>query len=263
MDHPYAFIDKARSLDLPVPKTFFFTSRRQLLDFDFDGANCSFVCKSIRSNQSRKLPRLTSIETIEEINKLFITEDSPYVLQEWIVGKEYSTYAVAIDGELTLFACNQPEIIQWCRQFLQALKFTGHISIDFIVNDRDQKPYPIKCHPSINSVITQFYNHPNLIDAFLVEPSSSVLITPLTTSREIYWFPEEIWRVLVNVRSMKKCLRSLRRILVGREAIWSRDDPLPFLFHYHIHFFYLLLENLFSKQCRFFSKIDCEMGELI
>ena len=275
MEDEYAFIAQARSFDLPIPKTLLFTSRRQLLDFDFDGNDRSFICKSIRSNQSLKLPRTTPIQTIEDINKLWISEDHPYVLQEWIVGTGYSTYAVSIKGELTLFTCSQSssnqknyqhidhlEIIQWYRQYFQASNFTGHISFDFIVNDQDQKPYPIKCNPSINSAITMFYNHPNLSDAYLCR-QPSILIKPLITAREIYWFPDEIWRMIVNIRSMNTCVRSVRRILFGKEAIWSWDDPFPFLFHYHIHFFYLLLENLFSKQCRFFYKIDCSLGELV
>lgn len=275
MEDEYAFIKQARGFDLPVPKTFVFTSRRQLLDFDFSKESCSFICKSIRSKHSLKFPRTTPIETIEDINKLWIDVDYPYVLQEWILGKKYSSYAVSIEGELTLFTCSQSssneinyqhidhlEIIQWYRQYFQASNYTGHISLDFIIDDHDQKPYPIECNPSINSVITMFYNHPNIPHAYLCrEPSE--LLKPLITTREIYWLPNEIWRMIVRIRSMKECVRTTRRILFGKEAIWSWDDPLPFLFHYHIHFFYLLLENLVSKECRFFQKIDCSLGELI
>jgi hypothetical protein len=275
VDHKYAFIEKARSLDLKVPKTVLITSRDQLLDFDFDNEDCLFICKSILSNHFIKLPRLTHVETIEYINKLSITEDNPYILQEWISGEEYSTCGVCIDGELTLFTCSHssscqlnskhiehPEILQWCLQYIQALKLTGHISFDFIVNDKDRKAYAIKCHPSINSMITKFYNHPNLVDAYFPQESLS-LISPLITAREIYWFPDEIWRICHHIRSIKKSLPSLKRILFGKEAIWFADDPLPFLFHYHIHIFYLLVENLFTKHIRFIQKIDCSIGKLV
>jgi hypothetical protein len=275
VNHKYAFIEKARELDLTVPKTILITSRRQLLDFNFDQEDCLFICKSIRTNHSIKLPRLTSAETIDYIHKLSITEDNPYVLQEWISGEEYSTSGVCIEGELTLFTCSRssswqlnykhiehPEIFHWCRQYIHALKLTGQLSFDFIINDKDRKPYAIKCHPSINSTITDFYNHPNLADAYFPKQSLS-LISPLRNAREIYWFPHEIWRICRNIRSIDISVQSLKRILFGREAIWSVDDPLPFLFHYHIHILYLLIENLFSKPIRFFQKIDCSIGKLI
>jgi len=89
------------------------------------------------------------------------------------------------------------------------------------------------------------------------------LISPLSTAREIYWFPDELWGIFRNIRSIKKSIQSLKKIIYGKEAIWSLDDPFPFLLHYHIHIFYLLFENLFSKHIRFFNKIDCSIGKLI
>jgi hypothetical protein len=142
------------------------------------------------------------------------------------------------------------------------LKLSGHISFDFIVNDNDGKAYAIGCNSYINSAVTEFYNHPNMVDAFFPNESLS-LISPLITAREIYWFPNELWRIIRNIRSIKNLNESLKRIFYGKEAIWSWNDPFPFLLHYHIHLFYLLLENLFSKHIRFFNKIDCSIGKLI
>jgi len=222
-----------------------------------------------------KLPRSTYVETIEYINKLSINEDYPYILQEFISGKEYSTYGICINGELRLFTCNHSsssqlnyqhiehsEIFEWCIQYIRAFKLTGHISFDFIINDNDGKPYAIGLNSYKNSTITEFYNHPNMIDVYFPNESLS-LISPLITAREIYWLPDELWRIFRNIRSIKKLVQTLKKIFYGKEAIWSYDDPFPFLLHYHIHIFYLLLENLFSKDIRFFNKIDCSIGKLV
>jgi hypothetical protein len=277
VNNKYTFVDKARSLGLSVPKSFLITSRQQLIDFDFMTERCLYICKSAISNHLHKqpmiqLPQSTVIETIEYINKLSINEDCPYILQELISGKEYSTHGTCIDGELTLFTCTQssssqlnykhihhPAIFEWCTQYIRSLKLTGHISIDFIVSDNDGKAYAIACHPHVNSAITAFYNHPNLVDAYFPSELSSSIV-PLSSARLIYWLPHEVWNIVRNIRSLKKSFQSLKTIFYGKEAIWSRDDPLPFLLHYHIHILYLLLDNLFSKHVRFFNKIDCCIG---
>ena len=187
IENKYSFINQAHSFNLTVPKTILLTSRQELLDYNFDQENCLFICKSLISNYSVRLPQVTRVETIEYINKLIINEDFPYILQEFISGKEYSTYGVCKNGELTLFTCTQskykhiehPEILQWCSKYIQALKLTGQFSIDFIVNENDGKPYAIRCNSSGTSALTQFYNHPNLIDAYLSDGifvnSSSVI----------------------------------------------------------------------------------------
>lgn len=61
---------------------------------------------------------------------------------------------------------------------------------------------------------------------------------------------------------MKALRDTLTRIFAGKEAVWAWDDPLPFFLHYHIHFWYLLLDNLFSRHVRFFNTMDCAAGTL-
>ncbi|UJR13809.1 hypothetical protein I4U23_000820 [Adineta vaga] len=272
----YTFIEKARSMNLTVPISFLITSRQELLNFDFNNIDHSYICKpaipnnDIHHDKTIKLPRSTLTETIESINKLSISEDCPYLLQKFISGQEYSTHLTCINGEIKLFVCSlkthykhidRPDILQWCTQYIQTLKLTGHLSLNFIQNDLDGQVYAIECHPYVNSVITSFYNHPFVANAYF-ESESTSMIVPLSSTRIIYWLPNELWQFCRNIRSMKKLMACLRMIFTGKEAIWSWNDPLPFLLHYHIHFLYLLFDNLFSKQIRFFNKIDCCMGTL-
>lgn len=268
LDDQYTFIDKARSLNLSVARTLLFTSRQDLFDFDF--AESSYICRSLRTDYSIKLPQSTRSETIETINKLILNEHSPFILQENLQGQKYSTYGVCRNGQLKLFACFQSnfkhiehrEIFEWCCQYVRELNLTGQFSIDFIVNNQDRKVYALDCNSSGLSALTLFYNHPNLGDVYLSDEFSSI-IRPLSTAREIYWFPNELWMIIRNLRSAGNCFVYLKRMFSGKEAIWSSTDPLPFLFHYYTHFLSLLLTNIFSKNIRFYQKIDFAIGKLV
>ena len=279
VDNKFTFTDKARSLGLAVPKSFLLTSRQQLIDFNFDNERRPYICKSImydwldRSTMT-KLPRPTRAETIAYANALPISSDCPYILQEFIQGDEYCTHGTCLDGKLTLFTCchsspwqlnykhiEYPQIFDWSTKYVQALNLTGHASFDFIVSNDDRQPYGIECNPRVHSAITAFYNHPNLADAYF-RPGPSSPFVPLPSARETYWLPYELWRLFRNIGSGKKVLKSFQTIIHGKEAIWSWNDPLPFLLHYHVHIVYLLLDNLRASRGRYFAKVDFCIGEL-
>ena len=279
VDNKYTFTDQARSIGLSVPKSFYVTSREELLNFNFANERRPYICKSIvydwldRAVHVR-LPLATREETIEYINRLPVSEECPYILQEFITGEEFCTHGTCLDGCLTLFNCcpsspwqlnykhvDNPEILQWCTKFVRECDLTGHASFDFIVSDDDGKPYGIECNPRVHSAITAFYNQSNLARAYFRPPLSTPIL-PLANARETYWLPYELWRIFYNIRTPEKSLISLKRILFGKEAIWSWKDPLPFLLHYNVHFVYLLLDNLRPNMVRYFTKIDCCIGEL-
>ncbi|CAF1309180.1 unnamed protein product [Adineta ricciae] len=279
VDNKYSFTDKARSLGLPVPKSHYITSRRQLMDFNFDQEKRPYICKSIMYDWLDRgamitLPRATRAETIEYINRLPISEECPYILQEFIQGDEYCTHGTCLNGNLALFTCchssawqlnykhiDHPAILQWSTTYVRELKLTGHASFDFIVSHDDGKAYGIECNPRVHSAITAFYNHPRIADAYFPSDFQTTMI-PLPTARETYWLTHELWRIIRNIQSSDQVCQSLQRIFYGREAIWSFDDPLPFLLHYHVHIVCLLLDNLRPTRIRFFHKVDCCLGEL-
>lgn len=279
IDNKFTFVDQARSIGLAVPRSFLITSKQQLIDFDFTKERRPFICKRIFYDWLDrtiivKLPRGTRAETLSYIDKLYITEDNPYVLQEYIQGDEYCTHGTCLDGNLTLYTCstssswqlnykhvNHQQILNWCKKYIRSMKITGHASFDFIVSQDDGKAYAIECNPRMHSAITSFYNHPNIADAYF-RPAPPKIIQPSSDAREIYWLPHELWRLLSSIYSWKKVRNVFETVYRGREAIWALDDPLPFLLHYHVHLVYLLLDNLRFSRGRYFSKIDCCIGEL-
>ncbi|UJR11055.1 hypothetical protein I4U23_015239 [Adineta vaga] len=276
----YAFIDQARSYGLTVPKSYKIINPKQVLDFDFTKEKHEFILKSIAYNSIarsnlRKVPCQTRQETIDYVNSLSINEDSPWIMQEFIPGKEYCTHGAIRNGELRLFCCcessswllhykhvnDKPLILKWVREFCTQVNLTGQASFDFIESSEDGQPYAIECNPRTHTAITTFYNHSSVAEAYLDEkPLTNGPFQPYSTARETYWLYHELWS-LITVRCFQDWLCHLKRLFHGKEAIHSIEDPLPFFLHYTIHMPYLLCYNLYHP--RQYNRVDCSLGLLL
>ena len=119
---------------------------------------------------------------------LGISADDPWILQEFVEGKEYCTHGTVRDGELQVYGCcessafqinyahiDKPEILEWVERFVGALNVTGQLSFDFI-EAADGHAYAIECNPRTHSAITMFYNHPGVAAAYLED--AHPMITP-------------------------------------------------------------------------------------
>jgi predicted ATP-grasp superfamily ATP-dependent carboligase len=277
LDDKYAFVARARALSLSVPKSYRITSPEQVLNFDFSNEKHKYVLKSIPYDAKyrldlTKLPRATLEATAEFVNRLPISENRPWILQEFIPGQEYCTHSTVREGRSTLYCCcessafqvnyrqvNKPEIKAWVDRFLADLPGIGQASFDFIQAE-DGTVYAIECNPRTHSAITMFYNHPGVAEAYLNPESPSEPIQPLTTSKPTYWLYHELWR-LTEVRSLQRFRQWIQNIFHGKDAIFEVDDPLPFLMVHHWQIPLLLLGNL--RKLQSWIRIDFNIGELI
>jgi predicted ATP-grasp superfamily ATP-dependent carboligase len=277
LDDKFAFAEQARSVGLSVPKSFKITNPQQVLDFDFSQESRPYILKSIPYDSVRrlnltKLPCATPEETAAFVRSLPISEAKPWILQEFIKGQEYCTHSTVRGGELRLHCCcessafqvnyeqvDQPEILDWIQQFVQALNLTGQASFDFIQSD-DGAVYAIECNPRTHSAVTMFYNHPGVADAYLgCEPLLGPL-QPLSSSKPTYWLYHELWRFM-QARSIAEFFTVLSRIWNGKDAIFSWHDPLPFLMVHHWQIPLLLLDNL--RRGKSWIRIDFNIGKLV
>jgi len=276
LDDKFAFSEKARSLSLSVPKSFRITDPEQILSFNFDNETRKYILKSIAYDSIRrlnltKLPCETPEATAAFVNSLPISQEKPWIMQEFIPGKEYCTHSTVRDGELRLHCCcessafqvnyenvDQPQIKQWVSRFVKDLG-TGQASFDFIQAE-DGTVYAIECNPRTHSAITMFYNHPGVATAYLAKEPLAEPMQPLPDSRPTYWLYHEVWR-LNEIRSWKQLLTWVRNVLRGKEAIFDVRDPLPFLMVHHWHIPLLLLDNL--RKLRGWVRIDFNIGKLV
>ena len=275
LDDKFAFSEQARSLGLSVPKSFKITDPEQILNFDFSPETRKYILKSIPYDSIRrlnltKLPCDTPEETAAFVKSLPISEEKPWIMQEFIPGQEYCTHSTVRDGELRLHCCcassafqvnyenvEQPDIMQWVNHFVKELKLTGQASFDFIAAE-DGTVYAIECNPRTHSAITMFYNHPEVAAAYfgiLAEP-----LQPLPNSKPTYWLYHEIWR-LNEIRSWSQLQTWVKNIVRGTDAIFDVNDPLPFLTVHHWQIPLLLLDNL--RQLRGWIRIDFNIGKLV
>ncbi|HEY9600700.1 MAG TPA: ATP-grasp domain-containing protein [Allocoleopsis sp.] len=279
LDDKYAFSETARQLGLSVPKSFKITSPEQILNFDFSQETRKYILKSIPYDSVRrlnltKLPCETADKTEAFVRSLPISPEKPWIMQEFIPGKEFCTHSTVRDGELRLHTCcessafqvnyenlEQPKIREWVTHFFRELKITGQISFDFIETE-DGEVYAIECNPRIHSAITTFHDHPGVANAYLKDSKdwNETPIEPLPDSKPTYWLYHELWR-LTEIRSWSQLQAWLEKIAKGTDAIFQLDDPLPFLAVHHWQITLLLLENL--RKLKGWVKIDFNIGKLV
>ena len=260
LDDKFAFTETARNIGLSMPKAYKITNAEQVINFDFSQETRKYILKSIPYDAIRrldltKLPCETPEATAAFVKSLPISPEQPWIMQEFIPGKEYCTHSTVRNGEVKLHCCSDssafqinyeqvehPQILEWVKQFVSTLGITGQISFDFIQAE-DGEIYAIECNPRTHTAIMMFYNHPGVADAYLSEDTYAEPVQPLASSKPIYWLYHEVWR-LTSVKSLEKLQTWLRNIFRGKDAIYSFSDPLPFLMVHHWQFPILLLQNL-------------------
>ncbi len=279
LDDKYTFAAAAESFGLRVPKSYLITDAQQVIDFDFTGADRQFIIKSIPYDSVRrldltKLPCATTSETAAFVNSLPISNQKPWIMQEYIPGQEYCTHSTVREGHVQLHCCcessafqvnyeyiNRPDIEAWIRSFAKGLNLTGQVSFDFIQADDDGEIYAIECNPRTHSAITMFYNHPDVAKAYLEKEALGSIVQPLASSRSTYWTYHEIWRLVTHLWSPMQTWRRLQTIVQGKDAIFEWDDPLPFLMVHHWHIPLLLIGNL--RHPKPWIRIDFNIGKLV
>ncbi|MDZ7965221.1 MAG: ATP-grasp enzyme [Nostoc sp. DedSLP03] len=277
LDNKFTFAQKAASLSLSVAKTFLITDSEQVLKFDFTNEKRKYILKSIVYDSVlrldlTKLPMESPEKMALHLKSKPISQNNPWILQEFIPGTEYCTHSTVRNGELTVHCCCKssafqvnyenvdcPEIQEWVSHFVKELQLTGQISFDFIQAE-DKTIYAIECNARTHSAITMYYNHPGLADAYLNQQPPAEPLQPLSDSKPTYWLYHELWR-LNEIRSFKQLQKWFKNIWRGKDAIFEVNDPLPFLMVHHWHIPLLLLDSL--RFLRTWVRIDFCIGKLI
>ena len=279
LDNKFTFIEKAKSFGLSVPKSFLITNSKEIINFDFAADGNQYILKSIPYDSVRrlsmiKLPMNSTAEMKQFVKDLPISSEKPWIMQEFVSGKEYCTHSTVREGKIKLYCCcessefqvnyhhvDNPKIYDWVEKFVKELNLTGQISFDFIQTE-DGQVYPIECNPRTHSAITTFHDHPKVADAYLYDSKddNEAPLIPLSNSKPTYWTYHEIWR-LTEIRYLGQLKAWIKKITEGTDAIFLFSDPLPFLMVHHWQIPLLLLANL--QKLRGWVKIDFNIGKLI
>jgi len=207
-----------------------------------------------------------------------VTEETPWGVQTFIQGSEYSSCAVAHQGKLVLFTanhasiscfnyehCADPRLHEWVSSFCAAHAVTGVVCIDFIIDDATKIPYAIECNPRWSSNITNFHTSRTMGRA-LIDPAGCVARgeceLPKSDAVETNWLAVDLYYALQkpNLSPAQRLRAMYKAVFENKDAYWERDDLLPFLALHFVHIPTLLLRNIWRGNK--WAKIDMCIGKL-
>ena len=222
-----SFIAHTRTIGLSVPETHRITSRAQVENvLRRSPAGRHYILKTIgvvdavRADMTL-LPKASQEETSKHIARLPISEDIPWIIQQYILGSEYCTHSLIVNGQVEAFvACPSAELLmhyealpadsalsQAMLHFTQSYAaaegqtFTGHLSFDFIVErtsmnavePKDVLLQPIECNPRAHTAVALFNHTTSMADAYLSlldphEKASAIPASIMPLRRDKYYW---------------------------------------------------------------------------
>lgn len=231
----YQFNQLLRALKLPAPATERVTSPAQLESLLPEWED--FVLKPEFSRFASAVLVRPAREGLPE--RLTPSPEQPWVLQEYLPGRQYCSYSVALNGRLqahavypTIYAMGQgatiyftsvriPEIEALVTRLVESLDFSGQISFDFI-HSRDAY-YPIECNPRTTTGTFLFSPQDELPRAF---SSEGPLLRPQTHRPVALSLPMLVYALPAEWR---RSLPILRDLFAASDPLMQLGDFRPFL----------------------------------
>ena len=224
------------------PETMEFTSLDSLKSFLTRSTEKKFVLKAV---YSRFASGVYFINPHQELPTIHISEDNPWILQEYVKGNQYCSYSIAIEGKLVAHTCyptiytaglganvffkhvNEPKVEQFVERLVRELNFTGQIAFDFI-KDVHEDFYPIECNPRATSGLHLFDGNKTFCSVFS-EKESGERLYPTGEQAFKLGLPMLLYGVsegflFSNPRSF------LNDFIHSKDTIYSSKDRMPYLY---------------------------------
>ena len=175
-------------------------------------------------------------------NAADIPHDPTLMVQAFCDGEEVSGFAVAREGQViasvvyrslvnagSVAVCferlsNQTGIENWMQRFVQAVRHTGFIAFDFIVDD-DGVPQAIECNPRATSGL-HFLRGEELPAVIAGSSSTAPRLRAETKLVESYSCFTAMLGALGDCRRRRSAWSALRS---STDISWNARDPRPFL----------------------------------
>lgn len=273
LDDKHEFMKLATEFGLSAPESHYIDSKEAMLDFDFPVGK-RYVLKKVDYDPVHRLDLRTLPHDgwRARVEALPIGPDDPWVLQEYLEGREVCTHTTTRDGGMNLYVCSDSspfqvnyemlplgEVRQWVQSFVRQLNATGQISFDFMVRD-DGTVVPIECNPRTHSAITLFHNQPAAAAAYYRDVDKTRSCEPNEEAGHTYWLYHELHRLL-HAGSLRRARFLVERIATGKEAVFRWHDPWPFWFHNHVNIVYQIVQTL--RAGGRWEKVDFNIGKII
>ncbi|CCG84740.1 protein of unknown function, partial [Taphrina deformans PYCC 5710] len=191
LDKKDAFMALCTEHGLEIPKTITVYSPQDVMNYDFanDTRKRSYIMKCIgvddrTRNDLTQYPYEPKAKMLARLQSLNITPENPYILQEFLNGKEYCCQSISYKGVLRTFsACASSDVLMnykhipplspsdpastldtvisyqmlsFATKFAAKMDLTGPIAFDFITTS-DGRLLPIEANPRTHTANTNFY----------------------------------------------------------------------------------------------------------
>lgn len=234
LHNKWKFMQLVKELNLNPPETHLVTCKEDLKNIPFKKP---YILKPCYSRGSQKIQKVTPPNEPPNIE---IENFNPWVAQEWIEGKRYCTYGIcqngivnahsiypvgyAVDGNSCVMfeSIDHAGILNWVKEFVRKINFTGQIAFDFIEDERGL--FAIECNPRATSGAHLFKNE-NEIDKALFQTLKQT-ITPTPGARKQLAVGMLIygWR---QPPANKTFLNFLKDLLTVKDVIFRFNDLMP------------------------------------
>ena len=234
----WLFSQLVRDPEIQIPETHLLESHEQLRQKQEQ--TLAFVFKPVYSRfASRTLIRPHP----EALTDIPVSPKAPWIAQKFIPGKEYSSYSIAHQGEVTLhcsyhspyragqgagiyFTAHASESIErFVRRFAKAHAYTGQLAFDFM-KDTQGNLFVLECNPRLTSGIHLFSEASKAGDAILnTLPIGLDLLRP--DGKTLPMLASMMWFYGLGQNNPAGFLRDYR---AGQDVLWSPRDAGPFFY---------------------------------
>lgn len=265
LHNKFHFIEYVKKQNILVPSTKRIQTQEELQDI-LQNTKEKKVLKPVFSRFSS---RVLIWSPNMNIPKIEISKEQPWVMQEFIKGKQICSYSVCEKGKvlhtslyMTEYTAGKGATIhfepfyhkqteKFIEQICSSLQFTGQISFDFILNE-DGELFPIECNPRTTSGIHLFSDQECLHLLFEKDIPSEKL-----DSHKMLFLPMllEGSKHLHSFSKIKKWLHSFRN---AKDIMWDKKDMKPFFYQFALIFFLWIDSRKHKKSILEMTTYDIE-----
>lgn len=240
LQNKWLFQQLLQQLGFDVLKSRLIQTQYDLNHHDFTTPFALKPCYSRASQHVKKIvPNQASVPILD------IEPHNPWIAQEWAVGKKFCTYSICREGNicahgtypvqyaingnscLTFEAITHSHILEWIKELVRRLHFTGQIAFDFIETE-ENKLFAIECNPRATSGLLLFNGIQGIAPAILGD--SSKLLTPQIGTRRQIAMGMLLYGWKKNAKPNNGLTTFLQDFLSTKDVVFSSKDPKPFLF---------------------------------
>ena len=209
---------------------------------------------------------------------------SPWQAQRFLVGPEYTAFAVLREGavraltvsassasQLNYVHVDHAKIEAWVVAFAAKTRLTGMLCWDFIDDELAGAPFPIECNPRVHTQCSVFLDD-DAFGAAVLAPAPPALPRrdaggvrrPPAGATPVYWLFNELFRLLfpAHYGRLPGGARGLARMLLTQQdAQLDGCDPLPMIIANHVQLPCLLLGNAWRGNP--WKKVDFAIGKVV